>query len=112
MNPILLNADNAGNGGGLTSIIIMVLIYALLFGALYFFMIRPQSKKRKKEDAMRKNVQIGDSITTIGGIVGKVVSIKDESGSLVIETSIDRSKIQLKRWAIASCDTIHDEAEA
>lgn len=107
-NNLLLDA-NAGGGAG--SIIMMVLMYAVLFGALYFIMFRPQKKKRKKEEDMRKNVQVGDDITTIGGIMGKVVGIKDETDSLVIETGTDRSKMRIKRWAIASCDTIHDTVE-
>lgn len=111
MNPILLSAD-ANGGGGAGSLILMIVLYGALFAALYFFMIRPQSKKRKKEEAMRKGVQVGDDITTIGGIMGKVVSIKEETESLVIETGVDRSKIRIKRWAIASCDTVHDEVES
>ena len=78
---------------------------------LWFFMMRPQSKKRKKEEKMRKNLQVGDDITTIGGIMGKVISIKEETDSLVIETGVDRSKVRVKRWAVASCDTIHDDVE-
>ena len=89
----------------------MVLVYALVIGALWFFMMRPQSKKRKKEEKMRKNLQVGDDITTIGGIMGKVISIKEETDSLVIETGVDRSKVRVKRWAVASCDTIHDDVE-
>ena len=94
----------ANNGGGAWSIILMVLVYALVIGALWFFMMRPQSKKRK-------NLQVGDDITTIGGIMGKVISIKEETDSLVIETGVDRSKVRVKRWAVASCDTIHDDVE-
>ena len=66
---------------------------------------------RKKEEQMRKNLQVGDDITTIGGIMGKVISIKEETDSLVIETGVDRSKVRVKRWAVASCDTIHDDVE-
>ena len=51
---------------------------------------------------MRKGAQIGDEITTIGGIVGRIVSVKDENETLVIETGTDRSKIRIKRWAIGS----------
>ena len=101
----------ANNGGGAWSIILMVLVYALVIGALWFFMMRPQSKKRKKEEKMRKNLQVGDDITTIGGIMGKVISIKEETDSLVIETGVDCSKVRVKRWAVASCDTIHDDVE-
>lgn len=100
-----------GAGGGAGGLIMMILVYVVLFGALYLILFRPQQKKRKKEEKMRKNLQIGDDVTTIGGIMGKVVSIKEETDSLVLETGVDRSKIRIKRWAIASCDTIHDDAE-
>ncbi len=96
---------------GVGSLLVMLLPYALIILALYFIMIRPQSKKRKKEEAMRKGAQIGDEITTIGGIVGRIVSIKEENETLVIETGTDRSKVRIKRWAIGSVDTIHDDAE-
>ena len=100
-----------GEGGGAMSIIMMVLVYAVLFGALYLIFFRPQSKKRKKEDKMRKEAQIGDEITTIGGICGRIVGIKEDTETLIIETGTDRSKLRIKRWAIGSLDTIHEDAE-
>ncbi len=99
--------DAAGMGGG--SMWMMILIYVAIFAAIYFFMIRPQSKRKKQEQAMRNNLEIGDEITTIGGIMGRVISIKEETDSIVIETAADRNKIQLKRWAISTVDTIKDE---
>lgn len=104
MNTILL-----AEGQGVSSFIPMILLYVVLFGAMYFILFRPQSKKRKKEEKMRQNLQIGDEVTTIGGIMGKIVSVKEETDSFVIETGIG-SKIRIKRWAVASCDTVHDEA--
>jgi len=67
---------------------------------LYFFMIRPDSKKRKAVAQMRKEITAGDDIVTIGGIVGKVVSI--EGDMITIETSEDRVRIQIKNWAIST----------
>ena len=99
------------SGGDTSGIIMMVLMYALLFGALYFIFFRPQSKKRKKEDKMRKEAQIGDEITTIGGICGRIVGIKEDTETLIIETGTDRSKLRIKRWAIGSVETIQDDAE-
>ena len=99
--------ENVGAG----SLLLMLLPYALIIVALYFIMIRPQSKKRKKEDKMRKEAQIGDEITTIGGICGRIVGIKEDTETLIIETGTDRSKLRIKRWAIGSVDTIHDDAE-
>ena len=92
---------NAENSAGIMQFVMML---ALLVG-MYFLMIRPSSKRKKQEDEMRNNIQIGDKITTIGGIIGRVVAIKDENESFVIETGVDRSKIKIKKWAIASCDT-------
>lgn len=60
---------------------------------------------------MRSSVQIGDDITTIGGVVGKVVGIKEDESALIIETGTDRSKMKVKKWAIGSVNTIHDDAE-
>lgn len=106
MNQILPLAATAASGGNMWSLIV---IYALLFGALYFFMIRPQQKKKKAEEALRKNVQIGDEITTIGGIVGRIVAIKEESDSFVLETGIDRTKIIVKRWALGKINTVRED---
>ena len=103
-NPILL-AKN-----GLTSILPMILIYAVIFGAMYFLMIRPQRKKQKEEQKMRENLQVGDEIVTIGGIYGRVVSLKEDT--IVIESQSDHSKITIARWALQSNLTVHDDAPA
>lgn len=81
-------------------------VYAAVIGGMYFFLIRPQQKKRKEEEELRKNLQIGDEVTTIGGIVGKVVSIKDDTNSLVIESGTE--KLRVKKWAIAQCNTVKE----
>lgn len=99
--------DAANAGGG--SMWLLILIYVAIFAGIYFLMIRPQSKRKKQEQAMRNNLEIGDEITTIGGIMGRVISIKEETDSIVIETAADRNKVQLKRWAISTVDTIKDE---
>ena len=75
---------------------------ALLFGFMYFFMIRPQKKQEKKDAEMRNNLAVGDEVTTIGGIIGKVVSIKDET--FVLETTKDKTKIRFLKGAIRSVD--------
>ena len=108
MNQYFLLTNAGGDMGGL---IMMIAVYALLFGALYLIFFRPQSKKRKKEEKMRKDAQIGDEITTIGGICGRIVGIKEDTETLIIETGTDRSKLRIKRWAIGSVDTIHDDVE-
>ena len=80
----------------------MILIYAALFGVLYFVLIRPNSKKKKEEQAMRDNIAIGDDVTTIGGIVGRIVAIKEDEDSFIIETGSDRVKMKFKKWAIST----------
>lgn len=88
------------NGGGMMT---MILLYGLIIAVFYFILIRPQSKQKKKEEEMRNSIDVGDTIVTIGGIVGKVVSVKDED--IVIETGADRNKLKLKKWAIGSNET-------
>lgn len=102
-------AATATTEGSALSLVIMLLIYGVFFLAMYLIFFRPQSKKKKKEAEMRKNAQVGDEITTIGGICGRIVAVKDESDSVVIETGSDKSKMRVKRWAIGSVDTVHED---
>lgn len=106
--PVLDAAPAAGGGN---SMILMIVIYAAIFAALYFFLIRPNSKKKKEEAELRNNLEIGDEITTIGGIVGRIVAIKEDEDSIVIETGSDRNKMKMKKWAISSINTVKDESE-
>ena len=92
------------NGG----MIGMIAIYAVIIGLVYLFLLRPNSKKKKEEAAMRNNLEIGDEITTIGGIVGRVVAIKDEEDALIIETGSDRVKMKFRKWCISSVDTVKE----
>ena len=104
MNTILLEGTG-GNGGGLVSIIMIVAMLAIL----YFFMIRPQKKQEKETAAMRNALQVGDEITTIGGIIGKIVSIKDET--LVLETSRNGTKIRILKSAVRNVDVHAEDAQ-
>lgn len=90
----------------MSSMLIMLLVYGAI---MYFIFFRPQNKKKKKEAEMRKNAQVGDEITTIGGICGRIIAVKDETDSVIIETGSDRARLRIKRWAIGSVDTIHEE---
>ncbi|MBE6793855.1 MAG: preprotein translocase subunit YajC [Ruminococcaceae bacterium] len=83
----------------------MLAVYVLIFAALYFFMIRPNSKKKKAEEELKKNINIGDEITTIGGITGKVVAVKDEEDEIVLETGSDRIKLRFKKWCVYANNT-------
>lgn len=108
MNQFMTLAADTGAMGG-SSMITLILVYVVFIGALYLIFFRPQQKKKKKEESMRKNLQIGDEIVTIGGIVGRVVALKDDD-SMVVETGTDRVKITMKRWSLANVLTIHDDA--
>ena len=79
-----------------------VVMIVLLFVVFYFFMIRPQKKQEKKDNEMRDALAVGDEVTTIGGIIGKVVSIKGET--FVLETTKDKTKIRFLKGAIRSVD--------
>ena len=96
-----------GNAFGDPKMLIMLVGMVAL---MYFMMIRPQKKKQKEEQAMRDNLQIGDEITTIGGIIGKIVTVKDDS--LIIETGADRNKMKITRWAIQTNNTAEDRLQA
>ena len=109
MNHVMALDTTAAAAGGGVQMVIMLLVYAVFIVALYFIFFRPQSKKKKKEQEMRKNAQVGDEITTIGGICGRIVAVKDETDSIVIETGSDKSKLRIKRWGIASGDTVHED---
>ena len=79
---------------------ILGLVAVIVF--FYFFMIRPQKKQEREEREMRNALQVGDEVTTIGGIIGKVISIKEET--FVLETTKDRTKIRFLKGAIRSVD--------
>ena len=83
-------------GSGYTSILMIVVLIAVF----YFFLIRPEQKKKKKAEEMRNSLSVGDKITTIGGMVGKIVHI---GGDLItFETGEDRVRIQVTKWAIST----------
>jgi preprotein translocase subunit YajC len=94
------------------SMIGMIAIYAVIIALVYLFLIRPNSKKKKEEAEMRNNLEIGDEITTIGGIVGRVVAIKDDEDALIIETGSDRVKMKFKKWCISSVDTVKETPQS
>lgn len=81
----------------------------VMFVLVYFFMIRPQKKQEKEVNNMRNALVVGDEITTIGGIIGKIVSIKDET--LVLETSRDGTKIRILKSAVRNVDVHAEDAQ-
>ncbi|MBQ8837338.1 MAG: preprotein translocase subunit YajC [Clostridia bacterium] len=91
-------AGATAGAGGWSSIIFLVIIFAVM----YFLMIRPQKKQEQEAQKMRDGLAVGDEITTIGGIIGEIVSIKDET--VTIETSKAGTKIRFLKSAIRSVD--------
>ena len=86
-----------------------IILLVLMVGFFYFFMIRPQKKQEREFNQMLNELQPGDEITTKGGIIGKVVSIKEET--MVIETSRDRTKIRLLKSSVSKVDVKAEDAE-
>lgn len=104
----MIGAEGAaaeGGSAGLMSYLPLVLIIALF----YFMMIRPQRKQAKEVEKMRSELEVGDEIITRGGIIGRVVSIREDT--LVIETGSDRSKIRIVRGAIEANRTAQEDAQ-
>lgn len=77
-----------------------IIMLVLMFGIMYFLLIRPENKRKKKAQEMRDGIKKGDTITTIGGIIGRVVSVTADT--LVIETSEDRVRMELAKWSIST----------
>ena len=98
-----------GGDGGVGQIIITIVMVVGVGVFFYFFMIRPQKKQEKEINEMRNSLSVGDEITTIGGIIGKVISIRDET--VLIETSHDRTKIRLLKSAISTVDVKAEDAQ-
>ena len=92
---------NPESGVGIMNFVVM----GLFLLGMYFLLIRPHSKRKKQEDQLRCSLVVGDEFTTIGGICGRIVSIKDDADTFIIESGTDRNKIKIKKWAIASCET-------
>ena len=103
INFLTTDATGAGMGSTVVMLVIMVAIF-------YFMLIRPENKRKKEAEQMRSSIRNGDKITTIGGIVGTVVDIKENN--IVIETSADRVRMELAKWAISTNETADAAAKA
>ncbi len=103
---IFLTASSGAAGGSS-----MILMLIAMFAVFYFFMIRPENKKKKKAEEMRNSLTVGEEITTIGGMTGKVVQVTEDT--VTFETGEDRVRIQIKKWAISTTAKMEAaEAEA
>ena len=90
----------SGAAGGGVSMIIMVVAMIAIF---YFLLIRPENKKKKAAAQMRSELAVGDEITTIGGVVGTICQVKEDT--IIIETSADRVRMEFTKWAISTKGT-------
>ena len=97
----------AASGAGLGSTVIMLVLMLAVF---YFMLIRPENKRKKEAEEMRSAVKTGDRITTIGGIMGTVVHVKEDR--VVMEIGADQIRIEIAKWAISSNDTADEAAKA
>ena len=86
-----------------------IIMLVLMFAMLYFFMIRPENKRKKEAQNMRDSLAVGDEITTIGGITGTICAVKENT--IVIETGADRVRIEFAKWAVSSKGTQAAPAE-
>ena len=98
-----LTANAAGGMG--SSMFILIAMLAVM----YFIMIRPENKRKKEAEQMRSSVKKGDKVTTIGGIVGTVVDVKENN--IVIETSADQVRIEVAKWALSTNETAAEAAK-
>ena len=105
---MFLDSAQQAAGGGAGSLL-SLLIFPLLLVIMYFFMIRPQRKQEKEAEAMRNSLSVGDEVTTIGGIIGRVINVKDDT--FVLETTRDRTKIRFERSAVKRIDRKYDAPE-
>lgn len=103
MNFITALTNNTSSASLIASFLPLVIVIIIF----YFFLIRPQKKKDKQDADMRKNLQVGDEVVTVGGVVGIVFQVKEDT--VVVETGGDRSKIRVKKWAIAQNLTVHED---
>lgn len=86
-----------------------IILLVTMIAVFYFMLIRPEKKRKKEEENLRNSLKVGDRITTIGGIVGKIVELKDEN--IVIETSADRVRMELARFSVMTNNTAKEAAQ-
>ena len=103
----MLTLLTATGASGMSS---MLVTLVLMLAVFYFMLIRPENKRKKEAEQMRSSVKNGDKITTIGGIVGNVVNVKENN--LVIETGADQVRVEIAKWAMSTNETAAANARA
>ena len=101
----LLETTNPDPTSGVSTIIMLLAMVAIF----YFMLIRPENKRKKEAEQMRSAVKVGDKVTTIGGIIGKVVHVSDEK--FVLETGADQVRIELAKWALSTNESGAERAK-
>ena len=96
--PVFYTGGTVDATAGFGSLLLPVVV---MLAMLYFMMIRPENKRKKQAEEMRNSLKKGDQITTIGGIVGTICKV-DESNNIIIETSDDRVRMELTKWAVST----------
>lgn len=104
MTQLLTTAESGGSSW--VVLLVQLLPIVLIMVVFYFLLIRPQKKQEKQVQKMRASLEVGDEVVTSGGIIGRVVSLREDN--IVIETGSDRSKLRIARWAVAQNNTVHD----
>ncbi len=102
---LFLTAPAAGGaapaaGGDMWGTVMQFLPFIAIIVIFYFILIRPESKRKKAVAKMRQELMVGDEITTIGGVIGKIIAIKDDE--ITIETGADKVRLKFTRWAISA----------
>ena len=111
INAYLLEGTASTAEGGIAGSPIIWVVYFVIIGAvMYFMLIRPQRKRTKDEKKLRESLQVGDEIVTIGGIYGRIISLKEDN--VVMESKSDHSKLTVARWAIQTNLTKHEAEKA
>ncbi|MCM1333713.1 MAG: preprotein translocase subunit YajC [Bacteroides sp.] len=109
MTLLAATAADSTTGTG-TSMLLTFIPLALMLVIFYFLLIRPEKKRAKKMKEMLDNLQVADEVVTTGGIIGRVLSVKDDT--VLIETGGDRTRIRILRSSIAENRTTHDDVES
>lgn len=101
---IKVATNSSGLGSGLAQLALPLVAMIAIF---YFLIMRPEKKRTKKMNEMLDNLQVADEVITTGGIIGRVVSVKEDT--VLIETGNDRTKIRILKSSISKNNTVHDE---
>ena len=111
INIAATTATTTGTGGNdIGSMIMMIVPLLLMVVIFYFLIIRPEKKRSKKMKEMLDNLEVADEVVTTGGIIGRVLSVKEDT--VLIETGSDRTKLRVLKSSIAENRTVHDEVES